>query len=277
MNILFYGNCQTFSILKTLNLSKNFIIHHIECFSTDIDKSKFTSIINICNIIITQPITDNYRDKPYLSTSYIIQNINKNCKIIIFDSCYFDFYYFDLTYKNFNNSILHDPIDYHYNEMINCYNNGYPILYYIDNFVNNINLKTSEELEKIAENSLSKLYDKYIENKNKFNMNNIYIISTHEYIKQNYKEKLLFYSMNHPTKYLIQFICEEIVKILQINNTIDYNIDLLANTKCILYKCISKNVNFNINDHNALTLNKTDITEITEIYYNTYNKIGYKN
>ena len=36
--------------------------------------------------------------------------------------------------------------------------------------------------------------------------------------------------MNHPTKYVIQFICEKITNILD-------------NTKCIIYKCISKNVN----------------------------------
>ena len=95
-------------------------------------------------------------------------------------------------------------------------------------------------------------------------------------VKQNYKEKLLFYSMNHPTKYVIQFICEEIIKYLQIENTINYDIDLLSNTKCILYKCISKNINFDINNHNPLTLNNTDINKITQLYYDTYKEIGFK-
>ena len=104
----------------------------------------------------------------------------------------------------------------------------------------------------------------------------MYIISTYEYIKNNYKDKLLFYSMNHPTKYVIQFICEKIIDILQIKNNIDYNIDLLENTKCILYKCISKNVNFDINNHNVLTLNITDINKITQLYYDTYKEIGFK-
>lgn len=34
-----------FQFLKPLILSNNFKIHHIECLSTNIDKSKFTSII----------------------------------------------------------------------------------------------------------------------------------------------------------------------------------------------------------------------------------------
>jgi hypothetical protein len=221
MNILFYGNCQLFAILKTLNLSEYYNVFHVECWRQDINQEYFTSIIKKCNFIITQPINDNYKDKEYLSTSYIIQNKNPDCKIIIFDSCRFDFYYFDLTYKFFNKNILNKPIDYHYHKMIECYKNNHSIEYYIDNFVNNLDLKTSEELEIIAENSLNELNKRYINNKSKYNDNNLYIISTYEYIKENYKNKLLFYSMNHPTKYVIQFICEEIINTLKIENTIN--------------------------------------------------------
>jgi TRAP-type uncharacterized transport system substrate-binding protein len=86
--------------------------------------------------------------------------------------------------------------------MIECYNNGHSPEYYINNFVNNLDLKTSEELDKIAGDSLNELYNRYVNNKGKYNgnNNNIHFISIYEYVKQNYKEKLLFYSMNHPTK-----------------------------------------------------------------------------
>jgi hypothetical protein len=275
MNILFYGNCQLYAVLKTLNLPHNYKTFNLICWDSDIVKEDFTNIINKCDIIITQSIGDNYRNVDYLSTSYIIQHKNPNCKLIIFDSCYFDFYYFDLTYKSFNGNSLREPIDYHYNKMIECYNNGYSIEYYIDNVVNNLNLKTYEELERLAENSLSELHNRYVNNKIKYNGNNIHIISIHDYIKLNYKDKLLFYSMNHPTKYIIQFISEEIINILQIKNTINYNIDLLASPKCILYKCISKNVNFDINKHTVLTKDFTNVNEISKLYYDVYQKIGF--
>ena len=123
---------------------------------------------------------------------------------------------------------------------------------------------------------MKELYNRYVNNTEKYINNNIYIISIYEYIKQNYKEKLLFYSMNHPTKYIIEFICEEIIKYLQITNNINYDIDLLNGTKCILYKCISKNINFDINNHSVLTSNNTDINKITQLYYDTYKEIGLK-
>lgn len=280
MDILLYGNCQLYAILKTLNLSNRYNIFHIECWKQDIDKQYFTDIINKCNIIITQPIQDKYRDVDYLSTSYIIKHKKSDCKLIIFDSCYFNFYYFDLTYKKFNNDILHKPIDYHYNKMIECYNNNNSIEYYISHFVNNLDLKTSEELETIAQNSLDELQNKNNNNKEKYNAEYTYLIGTYEYIKKNYKDKLLFYSMNHPTKYVIQFICEQIIDILQLQNHIDYNldynIDTLARTKCILYKCISKNVNFDINICNSLTGGVEGIDKITQLYYDTYKEIEYK-
>lgn len=276
MNVLFYGNCQAFAVLKTLNLDNTYNIFHIECWKENIDKDYFTDIIKKCELIITQPINNNYRDVDYLSTSYIIKNKNPSCKLIIFDSCHFNFYYFDLTYKWFNNDVLHKPSDYHYNTMLECYNNNHTVDYYITNFVNNIYLKSSEELETIAENSLEELKNRHTQNKEKYNDETMYVIGTHEYIKNNYKDKLLFYSMNHPTKYVIQFICEQITDILNLQNNIDYNIDQLSNTKCILYKCISKNVNFDINSHNPLTVGITNTESITQLYYDTYKEIGFK-
>jgi len=74
MNVLFYGNCQLYSILKTLNLCNTYNIFHIECWKENIEKQYFTNIINKCDLIITQPINDNYKNVDYLSTSYIIKN-----------------------------------------------------------------------------------------------------------------------------------------------------------------------------------------------------------
>ena len=276
MKILFYGNCQIYAVLKTLNLDTEYKIFHIKCWKGHIEKKYFTNIIKQCDIIITQPINDNYRNVDYLSTSYIIKNKKTHSKLIIFDSCYFNFYYFDLTYKTFNDHLLHKPIDYHYNKMIECYNNNKSVEYYITNFINNLDLKSYDELDIIAQNSLKNIYDKHKKNKAKYSDTNIYLIGTYEYIKNNYKDKLLFYSMNHPTKYLIQFICKKIIDILNLKNEINYNIDILNSPKCILYKCISKNVNFDIDNYEPLILNFTNVENITQLYYNTYRNIGFK-
>lgn len=267
--ILFYGNCQLYAIKNTLNL-QNYIQYHVECFSTDINEQDFLDIIKKSNIIVTQIINNNYRDKHYLSTNYILDNCNKDIIIIIVDSCYFEFYYFDLIYKSINNKLLREPIDYHYNKLIECYKNNISKNYYIVNYINNENLVDKEYLNNLAEKSLNELLSRYNKNMEIYKRDNIFIISTHEYIKNNYKDKLLFYSMNHPTKYVIQFICEEIIKILNVSNTINYNIEFLNNTKCILYKSIQQVVNFDISEHKPLVLNKISINDIVSLYYDTY-------
>jgi hypothetical protein len=275
INILFYGNCQTNALKETLNL-QNMNIYNIKCYDTDFEEDQFKNIIEICDIIITQNICDNYRDKTYLSTSYIINNCKKDCKIIIFDSCYFNFYYFDLTYKKFNNDVLHSPNDYHYNKMIECFHNNISIEDYLNNYVNNKDLFSKEELENIANESIYKLYIRQQENIEKYkDFKNIYVISCVHYIKFNYKDKLLFYSMNHPTKYIFHNLAEQIISILELENTINYNSDLLSHPKCIIYKCIQNNVNFNIEEHNPLTCGKTNSYEITKLYYDTYRNIGF--
>ena len=130
------------------------------------EEEEFKTLINTCDIIITQPISDNYRDKTYLSTSYILQHKNSNTKVIIFDSCHFEFYYFDLSYKWLSkDSLLSKPIDYHYNEMINCFKNNKDVDYYIDHFVNNIDLKSSKELEELANKRLQELHNRYLKNR----------------------------------------------------------------------------------------------------------------
>jgi hypothetical protein len=276
MNILFYGTCQSKAIKSVLNLNKEYNQYHIQCYNTDITHENFDNIINKCDIIITQPIPDNYRDKIYLSTNYIIQNCKKNCKILIYQRQYLNFYYFDTSYKQFNGDTLHKPIDYHYNEMINCYKNNLSIEYYINNIVNNKNYKTKEELEQIVNTSIKYLREKDKEIVNNYvKSDNIKYIPVVDYIVDNYKNKLLFYSMNHPTKFTLQFICEKIIELLNIKNTINYNIDPLNDPRCIIYKCIENVVNFDVSNNNIITCNKNSLETITQLYYDTYTNIKY--
>jgi hypothetical protein len=117
---------------------------------------------------------------------------------------------------------------------------------------------------------------RYNENLTKYKISeNIFILSSSEFIRNNFKEKLLFYSMNHPTKYVIQNICEQIIFILNRNNTIRYNVDVLNHYKSILYKSVQKVVNFDLNDHKPHVKNNTSAKDITQLYYETYQNIGF--
>ena len=83
--------------------------------------------------------------------------------------------------------------------------------------------------------------------------------------------------MNHPTKYLFQYICKIILNELNFDTTfINLNVDpLFHNERGILYKCIQNVVHFNINEYTPQLskYNLNDINQIVEKYYNTYDNI----
>jgi hypothetical protein len=275
--ILLFGNCQTGGIKEIIqSWLHDYNIEIILCWITDITKEIFTYKIQNADIIITQPINDNYREREFLNTNYIIKNANQNTKIFIFPSLHFNFYYFDCGYKFHNNKLINTPSDYHYYNLIENYENKKDFINFINNCVKNKDFKSSEYLIDLANKSI----DELINRENKLNDYiitngncNIIIVST--FINDNYKKKLLFYSINHPTKYLLHYISIEILKILGINyNGINTNIDpLYSNERCILYECIKNVVEFDINKHNPKHNNVENINDICYNYYKSYDTV----
>ena len=78
MNILLYGNCQLWGIKEYLFSLNDYNATYLDCYTQENDEEYMLNKYKNADIIITQPIEDNYRDKTYLSTSYIIKNCKKN-------------------------------------------------------------------------------------------------------------------------------------------------------------------------------------------------------
>ena len=148
------------------------------------------------------------------------------------------------------------------------------------NYINNIDLISKEELENKAIVSIGELKTRYENNKIKYTGENVYFIYSGDYIRDNYKDKLLFYSMNHPTFHLLKFISEQIAEILDLKN-VNYRFFEIDNAKCIIYKCIQKVVNFNIDDCKLKLQDRNNgeikdtIEDMTKLYYDIYDRIGF--
>lgn len=277
-NIFFYGNCQPYEITNVLGNSfspSEWILKKIKCFETNITKPEFNEILSKSDIIITQPISDNYRECDYMSTSYILKFLKLNnplCQIIMFPTCYFNFYYYDLKNIKFDNP---DKIhaEFHCNGLYETFKSGKTIDSYIENFVYNSNLKTLDELIQTAEVSLNILESKEIKSYDYIPMNsNIKIVTVSKFIRDNYRKKLLFYSENHPTKYLLQYIAERILDLLDMPNNIDYNADPLVYPKWFVYDCVQQVVEFDVREVEPLIVGKKTVKEIAELYFDYYGK-----
>ena len=281
-NLLYYGNCQIGALNDIIKKSfPGYNITIVLCWLDDIDKNFFLEKIQQADIIITQPINPNYKNTDYLHTEFILENANKNAKIIIFPSLYFNFYYWDLTYKTLKNKImLREPSDYHYNELINYYLNNKTEKDFFDDIINNENLKTIIDLENIAIDGINELEKRENEMEKYTIIRDCLILRSSNFIEDNYKKKLLFYSMNHPAKYIFHHIGEKILNYLNISPNINYDVDPLYNhERALLYKCIQQVVEFDIEKaiprlHNFSLENKN---KIIEKYYEIYKKYDLRN
>ena len=275
--ILFYGNCQTSALLGIMkDIFKKVEVKHIPCYLVDIEEDEFLSIILQSTIIITQPIQDNYRDKPFLSTSFIVKNARKESKVIIFPSCLFDFYHFDLSYQWVHGEILKLPLDYHYQSIIDCYRHQKSFQDYYQDYYQKGNHKEDDEVD-LLERAKKSILELKSREKNAMEMyKNVSFIPVSDFIEENYRRHLLFYSINHPTKYLLQYIAQQICDSLPISSKrMNRDIDPLNNFQGILYPYLQKFCFFDIHQHSPRifvppSTNLTSLEQIFNFYIDSY-------
>jgi hypothetical protein len=280
---LFFGNCQMHIIKEMLKTTKFVNLYDCDLFSSHMntcnDLEKIYKKLNIYSIIFIQP-HNNYRNNIKYNINSIVKYVNKDCKIIIIPSCYFNFYYPFLTYAYYEKEILKKPSDYHDKNLIDLYHNNIKNIKneYIK-LINDIELLTIEKMNEMANNSIDEMEKREEKFKNEdyiIRLDYIFITISN-FIKENYKEKLLFYSMNHPTYYLFEYLVNEILKKINLNeyvDTFDF-MDPLDNLHPPLYKCLEKVVNFDLNKFYPIVNNLIDIGKITDMYLNDY--VLYKN
>ena len=102
---------------------------------------------------------------------------------------------------------------------------------------------------------------------------NISIIDIRKFILDNYNKQLLFYSFNHPTGILFKYIVDNIMNILNFSHNISANLEVLGETRCILYSCLCKVLKFDISIHEPNINKLTNIESIVRQYYTEYDDV----
>jgi hypothetical protein len=269
-HILLHGNCQLGGVFAILKLNPNkYTYEHIICHKTDISKEQFIHKIKNADAIITQHISNGYRGKDYLGTNFILSHADISTKIVIVDTCYFKTYFYDYVPSPLWASSVSA---YSYKSMLTYIYNGK----HIDEYINDILLNPQHTTLSFLNNFLENDFNQYEMRHRLVNKNfsrevyqNLEFIHISDFIKNNFKDKLLFYSVNHPSKHVLQYIASEIISLLDIDATINYHCDPLAAEKCIIFSSVKSLVNFDL--PTPYIRDKTQgIYEICKRYWDAY-------
>lgn len=232
MKCLCIGICQVVAIadiLRSIPQLKNWIILDYTIFTLTEDEMKniLDNVLPTCDLILSQPVSDNYRNTNIFSSSTLRARIPKKAKHFILANCYFTGYDpvpFQTT--NGKGEIIHlNNISYFPSICLNSLLQS-DIESAKKNWCN-IQSYSLTELEKNVQNSLDEL--KRRENKvfdNDFPVD----IKISDYIENNYKKKFLFHTYNHPTNELLFELVRRILKRLNISVNIALQNEKLGST-----------------------------------------------
>ena len=105
--ITIIGNCQANALSKFLLSNSSFSSNYeyietkpIFLMNEDELNYLYVYILPILDLVIIQPISDEYNNNIKYSTKTILNNTKFDCISIIFNSLYFDFYHPFLCYLN---------------------------------------------------------------------------------------------------------------------------------------------------------------------------------
>lgn len=287
--IAIIGNCQTEALATFLfsnNIFKN-IYEYIEVKPIYLMNENelnyfYTYTLLELDLIIIQPINEDFNGNIKYSTKTILNNTKNDCISILIPSLYFDFYHPYLCYLNGDNCKIQEPIDYHDKILIKLYlaykesSNEEIIEKYMNIFNNEIFINIS-----MCNNNLKLALENIEDRENNFKdyiVNNTKCIYSFDFIKNNYEKYLLFYSVNHPSKYLLSYLSDEILKYLNIpSEEYHNNIDPFNNLIIPIYNCLKNILNFNITQYNNMIYDKELYNKYINVYRNISDNILSKN
>ncbi|MBD3362748.1 hypothetical protein GF362_03445 [Candidatus Dojkabacteria bacterium] len=267
-----YGNCQTLALKPFLDSSKEFTknfeyipIERVHKMHKE-DLDKFYEILPKIELLIHIPVSQNYKGNSQFSTQNILNNVPKKCISILFPVCFFRGYNPELFYlKDLNNNKLTSDIDYHDINILKAFIKQNSKLRVLQN-----NQFSEKQMEEISNESIKELASR--EN-NLFGTGIKTDISISQFIKSRFKDQRLFYTINHPSKYLLTYITKQVFKILNINTTIfSKRIDPLASTSYPIYKNVFQSLNLKFENNSIYKIKNKIYTKkrIIKKYFNYY-------
>jgi len=236
---LVYGNCQAAAV-KTY-LQKNSTVASAYRFVdvkpvhllSKIDIPFLNQVISEIDLMIYQPVSDNYKGIYQLSTRYLKDKLKSDCQVISFPVVYFTGYNPEVIYlKDLNGTVISEPFAYHDVNILRLFAQGKSVrdivtIIQSDEFYN------SSFVKKQLNNTISNLNVRENEIDQRLS----------PFIQDNFRNERLFHVFNHPSKTILSFIANLILERLGIKDrsfNISSNADILSKNSLPIYPSIIK-------------------------------------
>lgn len=294
------GTCQSKAIFNMLRTSEIFNKEFkVEVFlvtheASEDDIENFFSNLSGIDIIIHQPVSENYRDG-IISTFKImneIKKVNKNIISILYPYIYWDGYFPSCCYiKDSNNKLIQKfGIHYHHKEIIKEIvrkikyekEDDYYFNYISNEDINKMKQNFKIEGINILESALESIKDLQHREKFPYGYGKEIDIKVTDYIIENYQNERLFFSMNHPCNNVLFHVIYKILEILEENykissflifNEIKKNVkkEELDSFSFPIEKKVEEILNLNFSSEVSLINKKLyEYSELIEKYFNHY-------
>ena len=266
------GNCVTEKIPLFLKTNHNFttlydmdILKPIHTVTKD-DVDDFKKSVMTCDVFLTQPISGHKYIELGIDTESLKKIMKPTAKLFLMPVPYFKGYFPEQFYLHDNIGSLvgtHEglPSPYHNKIIFWGYTMGKSVEEVYDFLYNNNNMKN---IDKLVIESLSELSrrEEYL----------AFRIS--DFILENYSDKRLFWTINHPSNIMIQYIASEILRILGIKK---YFWQRRPTVKKIPEECLAEyvtpilpSITNQLKLKNMSTKENTYTKEYIQQYYNYY-------
>jgi|GEM_PF-6655379 len=224
-----YGNCQGRAFAAFLNnnpvFKKNY--HYLPLTPCNlISGPEIDDFINKevkkLDLFIYIPISDDYRNDYKFSSNFFLSQVQSHCLKVAFPSLYFYVYDRQMTYlTDKNGTRVSRPHEYHDKILIKMFmtyrhlNNEEIFQKYLEYIHTPGNFNKTELVEAAVSNykELKRREDLLTADKR-----NDCILKVADFIHEQYQAKRLFYSLNHPSRYIYLHLRKQLFHYLQIEN-----------------------------------------------------------
>lgn len=272
--ILLYGNCQLAAIKSFVQWPASAHVEHVIVHRTECTQAEITQKAASADVIVTQNVTDNYRGKGYLGTSFVLSHASPSCEIVILDTCHFSGYHPDARSLIHNGIPVSSPSAYHHSTLLEYFKQGKSMDTFMQEVVDNPRYLSPAEVQAVVDASLAELRARAIDiDKKVANDRRVFCVHVADYIEGNYRTVQLFHTYNHPTHLLLTHLSERAARYLSARPQVIDRGNVLGIDSLLVYSSVIGALGIEAHDAH-LGRAVRGARAICEQYYNTYQRLG---